>query len=422
MRGGIVDLFPPGAEQPLRLDFFGDEVEASAAFDPLTQRSVGKRRRVRAAAGHRGAARRPTRSSASAPAIAAVRRRPAPTIRSTRRSAPAGSIAGMEHWLPLFHEPGDAVRLPARRHRHARPPGDEAVKARLEMIQDFYQARRDLQAARARERRPGLSPAAGRPALSRPRTRWRAFAEQRVRAGASSPFARAGRGRLARTAGGRPARASPRRARNPDVNLFEAVARLSRARAAAGPAALLIAGYRRARCDRLRASAARARPARSRRLSTSWDGARSAAGGHVGPRRAAAGARLRSTDRAVVLTEQDILGDRLIRAVAQETTRRQLPRRARRTSTPAISSSMSTTASAATTGWRRSTSAARRTTACELIYDGGDKLFVPVENIDVLSPLRRRGRRSSRSTSWAAPAGRRARRGSSSASATWPTS
>ncbi len=38
-RGGIVDVFPPAAEQPLRLEFFGDEVESIRVFDPLTQRS-----------------------------------------------------------------------------------------------------------------------------------------------------------------------------------------------------------------------------------------------------------------------------------------------------------------------------------------------------------------------------------------------
>ncbi len=38
-RGGIVDLFPPGADRPIRIDFFGDEVESIRAFDPNTQRS-----------------------------------------------------------------------------------------------------------------------------------------------------------------------------------------------------------------------------------------------------------------------------------------------------------------------------------------------------------------------------------------------
>lgn len=41
VRGGIVDLFPGGAKEPLRLDFFGDEIETLRSFDPHTQRSTG---------------------------------------------------------------------------------------------------------------------------------------------------------------------------------------------------------------------------------------------------------------------------------------------------------------------------------------------------------------------------------------------
>ncbi len=43
-RGGILDLFPPGAASPIRLDFFGDTLESIRAFDPETQRSVGQLR------------------------------------------------------------------------------------------------------------------------------------------------------------------------------------------------------------------------------------------------------------------------------------------------------------------------------------------------------------------------------------------
>ncbi len=39
-RGGIVDLFSPAHEYPVRLEFFGDEVESIRLFDPATQRSV----------------------------------------------------------------------------------------------------------------------------------------------------------------------------------------------------------------------------------------------------------------------------------------------------------------------------------------------------------------------------------------------
>jgi transcription-repair coupling factor (superfamily II helicase) len=41
-RGGIVDIFPPGDEQPLRIEFFGDEVDSLRRFDPITQRSEGQ--------------------------------------------------------------------------------------------------------------------------------------------------------------------------------------------------------------------------------------------------------------------------------------------------------------------------------------------------------------------------------------------
>ncbi|HHN66481.1 MAG TPA: transcription-repair coupling factor, partial [Thermopetrobacter sp.] len=39
-RGGILDLFAPGADGPVRLDFFGDELESIRRFDIETQRST----------------------------------------------------------------------------------------------------------------------------------------------------------------------------------------------------------------------------------------------------------------------------------------------------------------------------------------------------------------------------------------------
>ena len=42
MRGGILDVFPAFGEHPLRIEFFGDEVESLRAFDPTTQRSTEK--------------------------------------------------------------------------------------------------------------------------------------------------------------------------------------------------------------------------------------------------------------------------------------------------------------------------------------------------------------------------------------------
>ncbi|MCX6609154.1 MAG: transcription-repair coupling factor [Acidobacteria bacterium] len=42
MRGGIVDIFPAGSEQPLRIEFFGDTIDSMRRFDVETQRSVMK--------------------------------------------------------------------------------------------------------------------------------------------------------------------------------------------------------------------------------------------------------------------------------------------------------------------------------------------------------------------------------------------
>ena len=42
-RGGLIDVWPPGATDPVRIELFGDDVESVRAFDPMTQ---GSRRRV----------------------------------------------------------------------------------------------------------------------------------------------------------------------------------------------------------------------------------------------------------------------------------------------------------------------------------------------------------------------------------------
>ncbi len=40
-RGGIVDVFPPSAALPVRIELFGDEIDSLRAFDPTDQRAVG---------------------------------------------------------------------------------------------------------------------------------------------------------------------------------------------------------------------------------------------------------------------------------------------------------------------------------------------------------------------------------------------
>ncbi|KPV48117.1 transcription-repair coupling factor, partial [Kouleothrix aurantiaca] len=45
-RGGILDIYPPGDELPLRIEFFGDEIDSLRRFDPITQRSEAQVREV----------------------------------------------------------------------------------------------------------------------------------------------------------------------------------------------------------------------------------------------------------------------------------------------------------------------------------------------------------------------------------------
>ncbi len=43
LRGGILDLYPVSSADPVRIEFFGDEIESIRNFDPISQKSIGKR-------------------------------------------------------------------------------------------------------------------------------------------------------------------------------------------------------------------------------------------------------------------------------------------------------------------------------------------------------------------------------------------
>ncbi len=142
VRGGIVDLYPSGEPDPVRLDLFGDEIEDMRRFDPATQRSgkvlgdlilrpVGEVTLDAASVSRFRTAWREMFGSAAAedPIYASV---------SAGRRHP-----GMEHWAALFHGqmaslldylPGASVSLDHQ--------ADDVLAARLEMIADHYAARR----------------------------------------------------------------------------------------------------------------------------------------------------------------------------------------------------------------------------------------------------------------------------------------
>ena len=117
VRGGVIDVFPPGADEPVRLDLFGDTLDAIRAFDRETQRSTKQLKSRRPAAGQRGAAGRRRRRRASARAMSRPSARPGddPLYAAVSEGA---RRAGLEHWLPLFYaEHGDACSTTCRTTR-----------------------------------------------------------------------------------------------------------------------------------------------------------------------------------------------------------------------------------------------------------------------------------------------------------------
>lgn len=150
LRGGIVDIFPPGRGGPIRLDFFGDVLDGARRFDPETQRTTEKLKRVEFSA--------VSEVILDEAAIARFRQNyrisfgAAGTDDPLYEAVSAGrKHQGMEHWLPFFHErletvfdylPGASVVL-----------DDQVTAARLsrwEGIADSYDSRHEAMGAKGR--------------------------------------------------------------------------------------------------------------------------------------------------------------------------------------------------------------------------------------------------------------------------------
>ena len=124
MRGGIVDIFPAGEPDPVRLDLFGDTIESIRSSTRPRQRSAGKRGSAVAAAGLRSAARQRHRSPVSAPAGGSCSARTPPQDPIYLSISDGRRHPGMEHWVPLFHPVMEnAARLSAGRLGQPGPPG-----------------------------------------------------------------------------------------------------------------------------------------------------------------------------------------------------------------------------------------------------------------------------------------------------------
>jgi len=160
LRGGLVDVMPSGEEFALRLDFFGDEIESIRRFDPATQRSLGPAD---------GFDLLPVSEVLlDADRIRAIRSGWLEKFGATATGDPlyeavsdGRRLAGMEHWLPLF-EP-DLVTLfdwLAADDVVVRDAGaDKAAADRFDAISDYHENRVAALSQKKGSYRP-LAPAA----------------------------------------------------------------------------------------------------------------------------------------------------------------------------------------------------------------------------------------------------------------------
>jgi transcription-repair coupling factor (superfamily II helicase) len=145
VRGGIVDLWSPAGEAPVRLEFFGDEVESCRAFDPQTQRSEGEVAEVLLCPAREALFTPEGKESAKETIREAAERVNRPTSRVREvldQVEQATPFFGMEALLPGFHRGGLATLLD-----HL--PGGLAVY--LDDAAGVEEALRELDAELARE-------------------------------------------------------------------------------------------------------------------------------------------------------------------------------------------------------------------------------------------------------------------------------
>ena len=108
VRGGIVDLFPPGEALPVRLDFFGDVLEGARRFDPESQRTVEKIGRIELAPA--------SEVVLDAASIQRFRTRYREIFGAARPDDPLYAAVsegrkyqGLEHWVALFQDRMETV-------------------------------------------------------------------------------------------------------------------------------------------------------------------------------------------------------------------------------------------------------------------------------------------------------------------------
>ena len=370
VRGGIVDLYPAGEPGPVRLDLFGDEIEGLRRFDPESQRSAEALTELWV---------RPVGEVFLDPDSIAHFRTAyldlfgmAATEDPLYVSVSAGRRhPGMEHWAGLFHESMETLPdyLPPGAQVSLDHQAEDVLDARLEMIQDHYEARR----LPPREGEQPYRPAPPRK-LYLDRAGWNRMLSKGTLAHFSPFTAEDGP-----DAGGRPGKLFSD-VRTSGGNVFAAYKEHAEAMAAQGRRAVLAAwtrGSRERLANLLRENGVVAE------TTGNWPSAQRLPKGVVAL--AILGVERGFTAGGIALTgEQDLLGERIARP----------PRRRKRADqfiADATEIAEGDLVVHADHGIGRYDGLVTIEVngaphdCLRLIYDGNDRLFLPVENIEVLT-------------------------------------
>ncbi|WP_173931852.1 transcription-repair coupling factor [Chelativorans sp. Marseille-P2723] len=381
VRGGILDLFAPGWEEAVRLDFFGDTLESIRAFDVATQRTTGQQNEISLQA--------MSEVSLTPETISRFRRNYIEAFGAPSRDdalyaavSEGRRFAGMEHWLPLFYDrletvfdylPDAPLVLDHLAH--------EAIRERFALITDHYEARmrQASEGAGIGEAVPYKPVEPQRLYLSPEEVSEAAEGRHFFR---FTPFATPGESaKEVAHAGAQGGRSFAEERADPKANVFEHVARHIGTLRAEGKK-VLVAGWSQGSTERLGQILAEHGLEGFQRVESLADLERlpkGKAGLGVLPLEAGF-----ETASFTVVAEQDILGDRLIRRTKR-----------RRKASDFISEVNALSAGDIVVhadhgigrfvGLKSIEAVGAPHECLEIRYAGDDRLFLPVENIELLS-------------------------------------
>ncbi|MBX3597177.1 MAG: transcription-repair coupling factor [Rhizobiaceae bacterium] len=379
VRGGILDLYAPSTDDAVRLDFFGDTLESIRAFDAATQRTTGNVAVFTLQS--------MSEVQLSPPSISRFRRAyieafgaPTPGDALYTAVSEGRRFAGMEHWLPFFYDRLETLfdylpNAPVILDHLTR----EALHERHQLILDHYDARAKQGEQALKDATPYKPIAPGKMYLSPEEVASTLADRQAIEFSPfDAPFAS---GRAIHHAGAKAGRSFAEERADPNANVFDVVTRHI-AEERSKKRRVLVAGWTEGSLDRLSQILEEHGLGNLARVSSldqleKLDAQQ--AGLAVLPLEKGF-----ETAGLVVVAEQDILGDRLVR-------RSKRRRRAADFIAEATALSAGDIVVHADHGIGRfvglkTIEAAGAPHDCiEIHYAGDDRLFLPVENIELLS-------------------------------------